>query len=74
MKAFLFIAVVLVLMAMLGWIQFHRSSDQAAVTVETKIIEKDLRKTADVVREKTTETLNDLQAPAHPSPAAPRAD
>ncbi len=64
MRVFLFIAVVLVLMGLLGWIQFHRTAEHTTITVETQMMEKDLQKTADVVRDKTKETFQEFRVPA----------
>lgn len=72
MRVILFVAVVLVLMGLLGWIQFHRTPEHATVTVETQTMEKDLRKTAEVVWEKTTETWNELRTPDRSTPDSPR--
>lgn len=72
MRVFLFVAVVLVLMGLLGWIQFHRTSDHATITVETKMIEKDLRKTAEVVHDKAAEKLQEFKAPDEGSKVPPQ--
>jgi regulatory protein YycI of two-component signal transduction system YycFG len=51
MRAFLFVVVVLILMGLLGWINFGRNSDRATINMETKMIENDLKRTADAVRD-----------------------
>ncbi len=72
MKALFFVVVVLILMGLLGWINFSHSPNRATISVETKTIKKDLEQTADVVRdaaekgiEQTKENLS-TDSPSQP--------
>jgi len=47
MKAFLAIVVIVLLMVFAGWIKFSKTSDRAAVTIETKEIKEDTEKWVD---------------------------
>lgn len=60
MRVFLFVIAVVVLMALLGWISFGRNSDRAIISVETKTIESDLKKTAEAAQKAARQGLEKL--------------
>lgn len=66
MKALLFAAVVLVLMGLLGWITFGRSSDRATITLETETMQNDLKRTGEAARNAARDGLKSLEGSVDP--------
>lgn len=61
MRIVLFVVAVVIGMVLLGWITFRRSSDQAAITIETKVMEHDARRTVEAVRDAAAKGVNSVK-------------